>query len=153
VFQVSIEEDRIIILSYNKKVIPTWKTENNVVKCTLPLELQDLTIAEKLLIQCVSPLIPTIHIKNGVLGTRGHVVSFFQDISGICTELPKMPSDVKMVKVARTGTTTDGENIRDIFTVNHHRVLNALKWLKQHNPLYGDITIKESNLDWMLNQQ
>jgi hypothetical protein len=34
----------------------------------------------KLLIQCVSPLVPVVHIKNGILGTRGHVVSFFQDI-------------------------------------------------------------------------
>jgi chromosome segregation ATPase len=40
-------------------------------------ELQHLTMAEKLLIQRVSPLIPVIHIKNGILGSRGHVVSFF----------------------------------------------------------------------------
>jgi len=105
------------------------------------------------LIQRVSPLVPIIHIKNGVLGTRGHVVSFFQDISGICTELPKIPSEVTMVKIIRTGTTAEGENIKDVFTVNRLRILNALKWLKQHNPLYQDIIIKESNLNWMSNQK
>jgi hypothetical protein len=72
-----------IFYSYEKKLLPTWKTEQNIIKYMLPSELQDLTLAEKLLIQRVSPLVPVIHIKNGILGTRGHVVSFFQDISGI----------------------------------------------------------------------
>jgi hypothetical protein len=57
----------------------------------LPSELQHLTLAEKLLIQLVSPLVLVIHVKNGILGTRGHVVSFFQVISGICTELQDYP--------------------------------------------------------------
>jgi len=26
-------------------------------------------------------------------------------------------------------------------------------WLKEHNSLYADITIKESNLDWMVGSQ
>jgi hypothetical protein len=43
----------------------------------LPKELAHLTMAEKLLIQRVSPLVPVIHIKNGILGVRGHIVSFF----------------------------------------------------------------------------
>jgi len=58
-----------------------------------------------------------------------------------------------MVKIIRTGTTAEGENIKDVFTVNRLRILNALKWLKQHNPLYQDIIIKESNLNWMSNQK
>jgi hypothetical protein len=51
--------------------------KNNIIKYTLPSELQHLTLAEKLLIQHISPLVPVVHIKNGILGTRGHVVSFF----------------------------------------------------------------------------
>ena len=70
-----------IFYSYENKFLPTWKTKNNIIKYTLPSELQHLTLAEKLLIQRVSPLVPVIHIKNGILGIRGHVVSFFQDIS------------------------------------------------------------------------
>jgi len=37
-----------------------------------PVELSSLTIAKKFLIQRVSPLIPVIHIKNGIMGSRGH---------------------------------------------------------------------------------
>jgi hypothetical protein len=77
--------------SYENKLLPTWKTKNNIIKYTLPSELQHLTLAEKLLIQCVSPLVPVIHIKYGILGKRGHVVSFFQDISGICTKYQDYP--------------------------------------------------------------
>ena len=135
--------------SYENKLLPTWKTKNNIIKYTLPTELQHLTLAEKLLIQRVSPLVPVVHIKNGILGTRGHVVSFFQDVSGICTELPRLPTDITMIKVVRTGVTADGENVQNFFTVNCSRILNALKWLKQHNPLYKDIIINESNLNWM----
>ena len=71
------------------KLLPTWKSKKGVVKYTIPPQLQHLTLAEKLLIQRVSPLIPVIHIKNGILGSRGHVVSFFQDITNICSVLPR----------------------------------------------------------------
>jgi len=104
--------------SYENILLPTWKTKNNIIKYTLPSQLQHLTLAEKLLIQHVSPLVPAVHIKNGILGTRGHVVSFFQDTSVICTELPRLPTDITMIKVVRTGVTADGENVKNIFTVN-----------------------------------
>jgi hypothetical protein len=54
-----------------------------------------------------------------------------------------------MIKVVRTGVTSEGKNIQNVFTVNRYRILNASKRLKQHNPLYEDIVIKESNLNWM----
>jgi hypothetical protein len=58
-----------------------------------------------------------------------------------------------MVKVVRTGVTKDGENVQNVFTVNRSRILNALKWLKLHNPLYKDIIVNESNLNWMMKSQ
>ena len=66
------------LFTHQNKALPTW-TERNSVYYNLPKELKNLTIAEKMLIQRVSPLIPVIHLKNGVLGSRGHIVSFFQD--------------------------------------------------------------------------
>jgi len=116
---------------------------------TLPKELQCLTLAEKLLIQNVSPLVPVVHIKNGTIGYNGHVVSFYQDITNICNELPRLPSDVSVVKVIRSGTTNTGKNISTSFNVNKYRVVAALCWLKKHNPLYNDIVIIEKNLSWI----
>ena len=37
--------------------------------------------------------------------------------------------------------------------VNRKKVIEALDWLKKHNPLYSDITIRESNLDWMQGEE
>ena len=33
--------------------------------------------------------------------------------------------------------------------VKKKNVIDALLWLKKHNPFYKNITINESNLDWM----
>eukprot|EP00975_Prorocentrum_lima_P059618 12500096-Prorocentrum_lima.AAC.1 len=37
------------------------------------------------------------------------------------------------------------------FKVNKNKVLDALRWLKVHHRGYHDITITESNLDWIKN--
>jgi len=62
------------LLSHQNNALPIWKLGNKIMY-NVPKELQNLTIAEKLLIQRVSPLVPVIHIKNGILGSRGHIVS------------------------------------------------------------------------------
>ncbi len=67
-------------------------------------------------------MIPVIHLKNGVMGSRGHLVSFFQDLSGICNELPKLPSDISIIKVIWSGTTRSGENISTALNVNRHKM-------------------------------
>jgi uncharacterized protein YerC len=133
---------------YSVKALPVWY-DNCMVMYHIPNELKNLTITEKLLIQRVSLLIIGIHIKNGTLGCRGHIVSFFQDICTICSTLPCLPTDISIVKVIRDGTTKDGDNITPTFSVNLIRVIKALHWLKKHNQLYRDIIITESNLDWM----
>jgi hypothetical protein len=33
--------------------------------------------------------------------------------------------------------------------VNQRNVINVLLWSKKHNPHYSNVTINESNLDWM----
>ena len=48
--------------------LPTWTNENNEKQYHIPVELESLSIAEKLLIQLVSPLVPLKHIKNVVFG-------------------------------------------------------------------------------------
>ncbi len=101
------------------------------------------------MIQRVSPLVPVIHIRNGILGSRGHIVSFFQDISSIAKVLPRLPSEVQVLKVIRENTNKSGESSTKALTVNHECVIKALKWLHQYNPLYKDIIIDESRMNWM----
>ena len=40
-----------------------------------------------------------------------------------------------------------------MFTIRKTSVLEALKWLKEHNIEYKNIEIKESNLDWIENNE
>ena len=101
----------------------------------VPKELLNLSIAEKLLILRVSPLIPVIHIKNGILGSRGHIVSFFHDITSIATVLPRLPNEVTIVKVIREGINKEGVSCRNNFQVNRIKVLNTLRWLQKNKVL------------------
>ncbi len=39
-----------------------------------------------------------------------------------------------------------------LLCINKQNVLEALLWLKKHNAYYANITINESNLDWMNDQ-
>ena len=136
--------------THDNNALPVWvDSETQQVHYEAPKELKDLSIAEKLLIQKVSPLVPVIHIKNGVMACRGHCCSFFQDISTICKIFPRLPAEVTMVKVIRTSTTRGGDIVDRAFTVNKMKVLSALIWLKKHNHLYGDIEIKKERLNWM----
>ena len=68
--------------------LPTWIDRDGRKRYVIPKVLLDLDLAERLLIQQVSPFISVIHIKNGSMGSRGHVVSFYQDITNICTVFP-----------------------------------------------------------------
>jgi hypothetical protein len=135
--------------SQDNKSIPVWHDVKGRPHYELPVVLKDLTLTEKMLIQRISPFVPVIHIKNGTIGSRGHVVSFLQDITEICNVLPKLPEDITVVKVIRTQVTSAGEMISKAFTVRRQKVLRALSWLKLHNPLYADIIIEPQNLAWM----
>jgi hypothetical protein len=93
-------------------------------------------MAEKLLIQRVSPLVPVIHIKNGILAVREHIVRFFQDSSSITTILPRLPSKVSIVKVFCASQTRCGNEQKKRFIEDRERLLKALLWLKKYNYLY-----------------
>jgi hypothetical protein len=104
-----------LMYTHENKALPTW-TDKGKVMYHVPRELSN--IAENLLIQRVSPQIPVIHIKNGILGSRGHIVSFFQDMTSIATVLPGLPNEVTIVKVIREGINKESLSCRNNFQVN-----------------------------------
>ena len=77
--------------------------------------------------------VPLHHIRNGTLGIKGHVFSFVQDISEVATVLPRLPSNVKAVKMIRTYTGSDGKPTTKTFVINRKRVLRALRWLIRYH--------------------
>ena len=115
-------------------MLPAWiDDEGNRHHHEIPKELSELTMAEKLLIQRVSPLVPIVHIKNGTLGIKGHVYSFMQDVNEVATRLPRLPANVKAIKMIRTYTGSDSKETSKTYMVNQKRVMTALSWLVKHH--------------------
>jgi hypothetical protein len=121
---------------------------NKVPHFEIPLELKRLSMAEKFLIRRCSNYVPMVHLSNGVFALKGHCVTFPQDISEICNELP-LRRESMVVFIRYLGNKNTTAVYPKSLRVNRQNVLNALLWLKRHNPLYSDISIVESNLDWM----
>jgi hypothetical protein len=118
----------------NYLCLPIWIGENNSIQYTIPGVLQILTDGEKLLIQQVNVYVPLVHIKNGQLGIKGHVVAFPQHIEEVCYVLPRLPNNVTVVHVLKTYKEKGGtETISKSFLIRKKEVLNALFWLKKYN--------------------
>lgn len=98
---------------------------------------------------------PIVHIKNGTLGIHGHVCSFPQDISNICNVLPRLPSDVKVVRMIRNYKNNMGDIVSKTYLIRRFYVIRALKWLIKYHEEYrnafecGELQINEDHLSWM----
>ena len=131
-------------------MLPVWYETKDIKKINpkfhIPDQLSRLSFGEKLLIQRYSAIVPIFHMGKGQKGIKGHCCCFFQDSNTIYDELPRKKSDI--IRVIRNQTEGD-ITVQSNFLINKKRVISALLWLKIHNVLYKDITIKEDNLDWM----
>ena len=132
---------------------PTWIDDSQKVRRDLPPALQELREGEKLLIQQVSPYVPVQHMQKGSYGCKGHVCSFPQDITSICTILPRLPTDVNLVNVVKSFLDSEKNPQKLTFRIRKDKVLAALHWLVRYNTEYKNVTIKESNLGWMTQEE
>ena len=114
----------------------------------IPQELSCLSMYEKLLIRRCANFVPTFHLRNGVFGIKGHCVTFPQDITEMCDELPQK-KDTIVTFIRNIGNKDTCSVFPTSLRVNRKKILDALLWLKKHNPFYGNIQIKAENLDWM----
>jgi hypothetical protein len=133
------------------KVIPYWVDIDGTIQTKQPKELKNLTLAEKGLIALASPHMTLVHLKNGTLGSRGHVCSVEQRTCEIAYTLPRLPKDVNIVRVARSGRKANQEHELKVFKVRRFVVMAALTWLVKFNCQYRDLNvcIDEGNLNWM----
>lgn len=129
-------------------MFPTWTDSQGCIHYDLPEELQDLTIAEKLLIQKRAVLLPIVHMQKNKFGLKGHAVMFEKNINDVCMSLPR--TKVHMVYVVKEYTSSTSKEVCQAnFHVRRDKVLKALVWLKKHHVGYSDISIDENNLSWM----
>jgi len=117
----------------------------------IPHELKRLTVAEQLLIQRCATFVPSIYLSNGNFVLKGHCVTFPQDITHMCDELPNRKETI-LVFILYIGNKDTFAVYPKSMRVNRRHIIEALLWLKKHNPHYKNVTIKKSNLYWAKNK-
>lgn len=136
-------QDMCFRCAKEKTSIKIFSSDNNMDLKSVPYELQDLTIVEQQLLSRSSPAINIHMLKHGGIASSGHCVTFPQQINEPATVLPKLPSEINILKVKRKGKNDSSKEYR----VRRYTVQNALLWLKNNNPAYSDITISNDRLN------
>jgi hypothetical protein len=108
--------------------LPVWTDDDGSIRHDLPPELKYLRECEKLLIQQIAVVVPLLHLKIGQIGSKGHCCSFMQDIREICNILPRMPENIRLIKIIKNKISGSNEIQTKAFKVRRLYVLNALKW-------------------------
>jgi hypothetical protein len=132
------------------KLLPVWYDDNHTVHYEQPHELKILRLGEQLLIQRFSVFVPVIHIRNGIMGLKGHCCCFSQDVSEVANSLPRTSANV--VVVTKGTVDKSGNALQQSFSIRKDVVMNALRWLKKYHKWYRDdpdLVINEDNLSWM----
>ncbi len=96
-----------------------------------PVELTRLSMAEKFLIWRCSNYVPSVHLSNGTFALKGHCVTFLQDISAMCNELP-LCKETMVVFIQYIGNKDTSAVYPKSLCVNRKNVLETLLWLKKH---------------------
>jgi hypothetical protein len=91
---------------------------------------EQLTMIEEMLISPIASIMSIFRLPGGQLLSRGYVANFSQDISQLCTELPRKTKEIPILIVKRM----DQENQAKEFKVNRYRVETLLRYLCENNP-------------------
>jgi hypothetical protein len=124
----------------SKNVAP-WSLNNDMDAGCQPDCLKTFTCMELRLISQIIPFMKFVRLKGGQFGEVGQAISFPVNIPKVHSILPRTMKDSELFYL--TPQNSAGESALD--QVNHRvrysRVLVALAWLKDHNPLYKDVVI------------
>jgi hypothetical protein len=139
--------------------IPKFSALNgvNVTMCQdYPAELKDLTLVEQYTIARSHPIGTILKLRpNGKVnpaaynGIRGHIVTLPQNPGPLLDILPspqlQLHDYIKVVWQGKTGPTVD--DLKPFMEVRKKKVISALLWLCEHNPLYESVTINHELID------
>lgn len=95
---------------------------------------------EEMLCSLASPCFLMWVSKGGQYKTRGNVISFSQDVSELYSTLPRLPEELDVL-VVRKPDARNPSSYKD-FRVRKRKVLDLLRFLKQHNPYYARVTVR-----------
>jgi len=106
---------------------------------TTPGPLEDLTFAEREVIRRVHPFQALLVLPKGQTGARGQVIHLpASPIEKLRQLLPADPQDV-----LRVAEEKPNGKVGQFHQLRVHKVLSALRYLKEKNDLYANISIRE----------
>ena len=130
--------------------MPPFALVNNRHVPPVPLELSCLNSMQKRLICKIQPSMKLIVLPYGQHTLQGQTVNFPVNTSEVCSSLSKTLDNAGIVLVAppRAGSSdsTDAPVPQTYFSIRRPYVVRALHWLKDHNSLYRDIKIENSQM-------
>ena len=111
-----------------------------------PEELSKLNALEIRLISLRVPFMKIVALPVGKQKCiHNPAVNVPSKLDTVCTELPRPPSQSELIPFKfKRKLSYKGHYMYDYVTPQH--ILDALRWLKQNNPLYKDINV---NTDWV----
>ena len=126
------------------KITPAkFSAGNNMIPSPVPVELQDLSQTEEMLIARAFPVM-NIYCKprGGQRAYKGHVITFPTSIQTIASTLPHCPRELPIVRLVSASGSYKSKDFR----VRRNSVLNALRWLIENNPLCRNVIIDENRI-------
>ena len=118
----------------------TFSPENDMHPGLPPTSLSILNSVEVASISLICPQLTIYKLRGGASGMKGHSIAFYQDVQGFVDKLPRRPEDLPIIVIK-----APYQNVE--LKANRHNILNALEFLKQHNPEYKNISIDPEALD------
>ena len=127
--------------------MPLQAKANGLQLCPIPSELSGLNLLELRLISLRVPFIKMVALPSGKQRCiHGAAVNVPSKVDNVCNVLPRLPSETELIALKlKRKLAYRGHYMYDY--ISPEKVLTALKWLKQNNPLYADIDINEEWLE------
>jgi hypothetical protein len=116
--------------------------DNNLMPSQAPECLQRLTPIEKSAISLICPSI-SMYKKGSGQATKGHCISFFQDVPQMASILPRLPGNLLMIVLWKPTEADEDKSFR----AHRHHIMEALVYLKEKNEHYRDIETSLENVN------
>jgi hypothetical protein len=88
--------------------------------------LQRLTPVEKSAISLICPSI-SIYKEGSGSATKGHCISFFQDVPQMASILQRLPGNLSMIVLEKSTEANEDKSFR----AHRHHIMEALVYLKE----------------------
>ena len=124
--------------------IPVQAKVNGFKLPIIPPELSCLNALEKRLISLHVPFMKMVALPSGKQRCiHGPAVNVPSKLDSVCELLPRLPSESELVPLKlKRKLSYKGHYLYDF--VRPDKVIGALRWLKDNNPLYKDVAINDN---------